>query len=184
MEQLRMFKREFMKDDSGFREKCYRLLTYTAIALVTCTVLSFLWIYLSGDYARSTKAMREAKQYIAAYQQEVIQYEQAVKESPNQLVEVDQVQNILVQKLGFYGIDIRGMQALSLGNVVPGTKNTAPTNGIEYEMTVVGAWESIMKYLNDIKREPALINLRAVKIENAEGGNLKTTFKYKIYTAE
>lgn len=160
--------------------------------LVTAFVLLFLFGY--GQYFRvgldarmmiTESQIADRLSVIEKARQEETLYlsEVAVLPKLTKSDEVDVVQNGLIKKMAAYSLDVNSMNAVAAPAAAANTE-AAKNNivGLEYEVTVTGSWESTMRYLNDLKRENKLITLLMVRMESTQTQNVKTTFRYKLYT--
>jgi hypothetical protein len=186
---IAIFRRGLINDQTDFREKFFTL----AIAIIVLALLGFglneLRVYLNNSYIKSDLAMKSATRYIDRYRQEKAQYENLVRNAPQPVkrAEVDQTRKMILLKASNYNLDVRGMQALAAPAVQTKAKKDEPkpVNGVSYEMTVGGTWENTMRYLNDLQKEKALLNIRTVRMETIKDSNMvKATFNYKIYLSE
>ncbi len=95
--------------------------------------------------------------------------------------EVDALQESLINKLRAYKLELNAMQPISApANPTPSKEQ--PVSGQDYEVTVLGNWNDTVKYLNDLKAEKHLITLLMLRMESTSNpGEIRTTFRYKIY---
>ncbi|MPN55990.1 hypothetical protein SDC9_203674 [bioreactor metagenome] len=91
---------------------------------------------------------------------------------------VDTIQGNLVKKIGDYNLEVK---SITTQNKTSQDKKDN-VSGVEFTTTVTGSWEDTMRYLNDLKREQALIVVKSANVEIEQNSSIKTTFKYKIFT--
>jgi len=96
-----------------------------------------------------------------------------VPNRPATMGDVEQLQEMMLHSLAANHLNL-----VSFNNV---NWDAAKDNGLEFEVTFTGAWESTMMFVENFKLNDVLLSVRSLKLDMDETGKIRTVMRYKIY---